>query len=106
MAAELSLADKHTDELRRITLITSAARTTGLTPKECDRLDDLITLAEASANEIAAMYRVTNALMRVGRTEHTTELVRSVLRRTGQTKRAAAAANRRGPSPEELTPKG
>lgn len=83
MAAELSLADEHTDELHRITLLTSAARSSGLTPDECVRLDDLISLAEARANEIAAMYRVSTALMRRGRTEHTTELVRSVLRLTG-----------------------
>ena len=83
MAAELSLADEHTDELHRITLLTSAARSTGLTADECARLDDLISMAEARANEIAAMYRVSTALMRRGRTEHTTELVRSVLRLTG-----------------------
>lgn len=83
MAAELSLADEHTDTLHRITILTTAAIDTGLSPQECERLNNLNQVAEAQGNEIAAMYRVSTALMRRGRTEHTTELVRSVLRLTG-----------------------
>ncbi len=83
MAAATSLADEHTDTLHSITVFTRDATETGLTPDQCVMLHDLNQLAEAQGNEIAAMYRVTNALMRVGRTEHTTELVRSVLRLTG-----------------------
>ena len=83
MAAALSLADEHTDTLHRITLITGAALDTGLTPEQCQMLHDRNQLAEAEGNEIAAMYRVSTALMRVGRTEHTIGLARNALRLTG-----------------------
>ena len=43
-------------------------------------LHDKNQLAEAEGNEIAAMYRVAGALMRVGRTEHTLALTKSVMR--------------------------
>mgnify|MGYP006921438278 CR=1 FL=1 len=80
MAAAVSLADEHTDTLHSITLITGAALETGLTPEQCQMLHDKNQLAEAEGNEIAAMYRVAGALMRVGRTEHTLALTKSVMR--------------------------
>jgi hypothetical protein len=80
MAAEVSRADVLSDTLHTEVHWIGVRKDRGLSPKETEELYERMIVIGAQANDLASAQRLSAALERVGRTEHTTKLAKNYLR--------------------------